>query len=119
MRILLKIFAVLILGILLSACGNIGKPFTALSTVTENQSSLSLPANAVQLNWVANAGEQTGFTIQQSTDGITYSNVQTLSEPARSAVVSVTRGQTYYFKVQGFNSIGPSPATTNVTVAVP
>ncbi len=119
MKFPLRVFALLILGTLLSACGNIGKPFTALSTVTDNQSSLSVPANAVQLNWVANAGEQTGFTIQQSTDGITYTTVQTVNEPARSAVVSVARGQTYSFKVQGFNSIGPSPSTTNVTVAVP
>lgn len=102
------------LTMLCAGCTSGFSPYSNLS-----QSSLSSspynPANPqMQLTWKANRGEQQGFYIEQSTDGKTYSQIQIVPDGVSSTKVSVVKGQKYYFRVRGYNQVGPSPYSSIV-----
>jgi hypothetical protein len=72
-----------------------------------------------KLQWTSNKGEQQGFYVEESTDGTHFSQVLTVPDGTNSVVVTVpTAGQTYYFRVRGYNQAGTSPYTSIVKVAM-
>lgn len=68
----------------------------------------------MQLNWKSNVGEQQGFYIEQSTDGVSYTQIQDIPDGVNTTNVNVTRGQMYYFRMRGYNQAGPSAYSTIV-----
>ncbi len=109
-----RVFILLVSILFLSGCSKSGLKLSNTGAFASSQ-----PITAVELNWVANQGEQDGFTVLQSPDGINFNTVQTIKEPLRAATVSVSSGKTYYFQVQAYNSTGSSPATTSIVVNIP
>ncbi len=79
----------------------------------------ALPASAIQINltWTDNSTNELGFEIWRSTDGTTYTNINT--SPAGSTSysdASLAVNTTYYYKVRAINTAGNS-AYTNVAGA--
>jgi predicted phage tail protein len=74
---------------------------------------------AVQLSWTASSGGASGYVIEQSTDNVLFTQIQTLNLPSTTTtVVGLTRGRTYYFRIRAYNSVGNSDYSTVVSVPV-
>lgn len=71
----------------------------------------------INLTWVDNSTNETGFRIEQSTNGSTWTQVGTVGTNVRSyAATGLRSATTYYFRVRAFNSGGGSAYTSTVTV---
>jgi galactose oxidase len=69
----------------------------------------AVSASQINLSWTANSSNQTGFNIQQSTDGTNFSQTATVGASVTSySVAGLSCSKKYYFRVQAFNSAGTS-----------
>jgi hypothetical protein len=95
-----------------------------MSTATPMVSPTALVAKvssstAVKLNWSDNSSTETGYKIERSTDGKTFSQINTVGANVESYTSgSLTKGKKYYYRVRGYNSRGNS-SYTNVASATP
>jgi len=72
----------------------------------------------VNLAWTNNASNAAGIVVQRSTDSVSWTTWATLSGTASSYTDrSVSKGQTYYYRVYAYNSLGDS-AYSNVAQVV-
>jgi hypothetical protein len=62
-------------------------------------------AGEIDLSWVNNADNATYIVIQQSTDNVTWTTTATLTDPTITtyAVMGLTQGQIYYFRIAAGN----------------
>jgi hypothetical protein len=66
-------------------------------------------AAAVDLAWLDNAANETGYSIERSTDGANWGAVASLSANATAyADSSVLAGWTYHYRVRAFNTLSSS-----------
>ena len=71
-----------------------------------------------KISWSAALGEQQGFYVEESTDGINFSRVQVVPNGTNTAIVSgLLPGHTYSFRVRAYNQVGNSPYTATVVVS--
>ena len=61
----------------------------------------------------------TGYTLEQSTDGVNFSVEQTLGADATSVTVYGLSQQTYYFRISAFNQAGASGPSQIITAVIP
>jgi len=80
----------------------------------------------INLAWTESSTSQTGFSVQQSTDGSTFTQIATTSASTMSySATGLSAGTTYYYRVTASNSAGSSGyssvvnATTQSTTPVP
>jgi titin len=76
------------------------------------------PTRAV-VSWTSTSSDITGFSIEKSTDGISFAVATTTASFLRSySDTAVTSSTTYYYRVRSVNQAGYSPysATTSVTM---
>ncbi|MDB5326620.1 MAG: cellulose-binding family, partial [Phycisphaerales bacterium] len=77
----------------------------------------NIRSNAVALNWTDNAASETGFTIERSTDGVSWTQVASALGNATSYDVTGLAALTrYWFRVRAGNATGGS-AYTNIASA--
>ena len=99
------------------------------TTVDLPQAPTSLAANAasvseITLTWTAGSTNHDGFTIERSTDGVTFILVGAATEPTYT-VQNLAPDTTYYFRVQALNVAGKSAysatasATTTASATAP
>ena len=75
--------------------------------------------NQVNLAWVNNATNQTGFTVERSTDATNFAMITSLDDTARTySDTTVVAGTTYTYRVYAVNAAGPS-AYSNTASATP
>lgn len=83
----------------------------------------AVSGSEVQLAWSDNSTDESGFTVEQSTDGVNFVAVRTTAADATSATVSgLAAVTTYHFRVFSSNSAGNSAASnvaTATTLAAP
>ena len=108
---------------LLALCGQgcIGSGGTAAST-TSVGTSVTLPSGPgkIQISWNANAGEQTGFYVEASSDGVNFAQVETVPDGTTTATVSgLATSTTYYLRIRGYNQAGDSPYTQTLVAKIP
>jgi hypothetical protein len=76
--------------------------------------------NKVSLAWTDNATNESGFKIERSTNGTDFVVISTLAADTRSYTdSSVVAQTTYYFRVQAYNSTGPSAYSSTINVTTP
>jgi hypothetical protein len=82
------------------------------------QQTVTLPGNAsATLSWTAQAGQQLGFLIEQSKDGLSFSQIQTVLDGINNVTITgLLAGQKYFFRVRSYNLTGDSPYSTVVNV---
>jgi len=72
-------------------------------------------ATQVDLAWVDNAGNETGFRIDRAVDGTTFTTLATLAANVTAySDMTVLANATYWYRVYAVNAIGPSPQPSNV-----
>lgn len=104
---------------------------SASATVTVNLAPPAAPTGLtakvrkgrVTLNWTNKANNETGFYIEMSRDGVTWTTLANIASTASvgtllswtSAVLSSGK---YYFRVVAYNAAGSSPPSNVVTITV-
>lgn len=72
-------------------------------------------SSQVVLNWTSNKGEQQGFDVEESTDGVNFTQTQTVPDGTNTASITVSNPtQKYYFRIRGYNQAGFSPYSPTV-----
>lgn len=82
----------------------------------------TITTTSMRLTWTDNASTETGFKIEQSADGSTYTQIDTTTANiATYSITSLTCNTLYYFRVRAFNTGGNSDysTTNNTTSACP
>jgi hypothetical protein len=83
-------------------------------------SAVAVSAGRVNLHWYDNSNNETGFVIQRSRDGSTWSTVAQVAANVTSvADFSTTRRTTYHYRVLALNALGLSAPTNVVTIRTP
>lgn len=83
-----------------------------------NLTIVTVTSASVSLDWTDNALNESGFYLERSGDGISFSTIATLGANTTKWTDSgVAAGQTYYYRICAFNSFGESDYS-NVAKAV-
>ncbi len=78
----------------------------------------SASASAIRLKWSDNATGETGYSVERSTDGITFAAIRTLPANAKSFTdTTVIPGATYTYRVRAFNDISNSFPSNTVSAS--
>jgi titin len=90
------------------------QPPSAPSNLRATASSTS----TIRLSWQDNASNESGFTVEKSTDNSTFAVLSTISTPNTTAcdATGLSPGTTYWFRVKAWNSAGSSAPTASVSV---
>lgn len=100
-----------------------GYRVSSTATAPAAPSSMAVQSAAydkVTVGWTDNAANETGFTVQRSNDGVTFSDVATLGADARSySDATVAERSSYYYRVRAFNSSGASSFSNTASVTTP
>ncbi len=74
----------------------------------------------VSLAWLQTSSDETGFLIQRSTDGTTFTDLTTLPADSTSYIdTAVQAGVTYTYQVAAFNLGGPSAFSNSASATIP
>jgi len=108
----------------------VGAPTSAVPANPSTLTATVLAGPQVRLNWVDNATNETGFSVERCTQSATvtcllaadYAQIAIAPPKNNTGATSyidatVTPGNTYFYRVFAVNAIGPSAAPTNQTSA--
>ncbi|MFO1457880.1 MAG: metallophosphoesterase [Verrucomicrobiota bacterium] len=86
-----------------------------------NLTALPSGSTAVNLRWMDNATNETGFRVERSPNGVDWTGVASPGTDSTSYTDSagLKPGSTYWYKVRAFNSAGDSSDATPVSVTLP
>jgi hypothetical protein len=105
------------------AAYRVGSSSTVAPSVPSAPSGLaarSVAWNQVVVGWTDTSSNETGFKVERSLDGVTFTEVATLGAGAVSySDVAVTATSNYYYRVRAYNSIGGSSFTNTLGVTTP
>lgn len=111
--------------------GDVGQ-YTVSGTIIANVNGVNAPTNLtatavstsqINLAWTDNATNETGYTVERSSDGATWSSLATLAAGSISyADGSLVAGTSYFYRVRAFNASANSDysnvaSTTTVPTA--
>jgi phosphodiesterase/alkaline phosphatase D-like protein len=96
----------------------------SLPAAPSNLSATAISASEIDLSWTNNATNQTGFAIQRSTDGTTFTPLATVAANVTSFKdMGLTANTQYFYRVQATNGNGGSPfsnvASATTSTGVP
>jgi hypothetical protein len=84
----------------------------APSTLTAS----ALSGSQIRLNWKDNSSDETGFKIERSTNGSSWSQIATVGANATTyTATGLKKRTTYYFRVRAYNSAGNSAYTNTAS----
>ncbi|MBI2919121.1 MAG: fibronectin type III domain-containing protein [Chloroflexi bacterium] len=76
-------------------------------------------ATRIDLTWTDSADNESGFRIERSTDGTSFTTLDTVAAGAAAlSDTTVTAGGTYFYRVVAFNGAGDSAASNVLEMAV-
>jgi subtilisin family serine protease len=74
----------------------------------------------INLTWADNSSDETGYKVERSADGLTFTQLTTLAVNSTSyASTSLTGGKKYYYRVRAYNANGNSAYTAVATATTP
>jgi len=89
-----------------------------LASNPQGSGSQSGPSNQINLTWTSNLGEQVGFYIEKSTDGVNFIQILTVPDGTNTATIVAPNSGKYYFRIRGYNQAGDSPYTQVVSESI-
>ena len=100
-----------------SSFSNVASATTTLAAPT-SLSATTASTSQINLAWTNNSGSDTGFHIDRSTDGVTFTAVGTVAASVTTfSDTGLTDGMTYYYEVQAFNTAAGDSTFSNVASA--
>ena len=74
-----------------------------------NLTARSVSSSQIDLAWTDNSGNETGFKVEQSTNGTSFAQI-TVAGPnvTRYSDTGLTRGTRYWYRVRAFNASADS-----------
>ena len=109
-----KLTGALVLALALSGCSKFQTSLAGSSSLFSQS-----PSGEALVSWHSVPGGQTGFTIEQSSDGQSYSQIQQVPDGTNSVIIGgLKSGQTYYFRMRSYNQTGFSPYTQVAAIVV-
>jgi hypothetical protein len=109
-------------GVISSAFSNTATATAIGPPAAPSSLTVSLVVRTATLQWIDNANNETGFTIQRATNSAFNRGLTTINVGANVVTRQVTglsRRQTYYFRVRASNSYGTSAWSNVVSVTTP
>ena len=95
-------------------------PPTQPPAAPTNLTATALGQSQVQLKWVNNANNQSGFKIERSTDGVNFTQIAVAAASATSYLDTTASPSTqYFYRVRATNSVGDSAYTNVANVMTP
>jgi hypothetical protein len=80
-------------------------------------SGIAVSRRQINLSWVDTSANETGFRVERSTNGSTWTQVGTVGVNVRSyAATGLASNTTYSFRVRAYNASGNSAYTSVVAV---
>jgi hypothetical protein len=80
-------------------------------------SGVAVSRTQINLSWTDNSTNETGFVVQRSTNGFTWTQVGNLGANATSfSSTGLRRNTLYYYRVRSFNASGSSAFTPTIAV---
>lgn len=96
---------------------------TAAPKAPSNLTAVAASTSAINLSWTDNSGDEAGFKVRRSTDGVNWSEIAALGPNAASfSSTNLNAGTRYNYEVYAYNSAGNSPDSniaTATTAAAP
>ncbi|MBI4282907.1 MAG: c-type cytochrome [Chloroflexi bacterium] len=102
-------------------CHQVAPP-VSIPAAPSSLTALAASAGEVNLSWVDNSADETGFRIERATNSVFLTNLISTSVVANTAAYSdttTTGSTTYYYRVFAANSAGDSPASNTALVTTP
>ncbi len=106
--------------------GDVGQ-YTVSGTIVTSANSVRTPSGLVaatqstsqiNLSWIDNATNETGFRVDRSLDGVNWTTIATLGSNSTSfSALDLTAGTNYAFRVSAFNVTSVSDFSNVVTTA--
>src|SRR3954447_24893725 len=85
-----------------------------------NLTAASASSTSVSLKWSDNSTRETGYKVERSTDGTTFSQVSVVGANTVSFTdTGRTTGKKYYYRVRAYADVGGTSSPTNVASATP
>ncbi len=107
----------------LVASYRVGGTSTVTPTAPAAPSGLAVQSvlyNRVTIGWTDNASNETGFKVERSADGVTFTEIATLGADTRGfSDAAVAARTSYYYRVRAYNSVGASAYSITVKVTTP
>jgi hypothetical protein len=92
-------------------------PATTAPTAPSNLSASAQSSSSIKLSWTDNATNETGFKLERSLDGQSFSQIATLGENTTSFTdTGLNANTTYSYRVRAYNGVGDS-AYSNIAQA--
>jgi hypothetical protein len=93
---------------------------TTLPAGPSGLTATAITSSQINLQWIDHASNESGYAIEESTDGVHFAQIGTAAVHATSFPVSGLQPEsTYAFRVRAFNTAGNSPFTRTVTATTP
>ena len=90
---------------------------TAIPAPPSGLGATKLSNTSIRLNWTDNSNNETGFRVQRSTNGTTWSTITTTAAGATTYTnTGLTHGQIYYYRVKALGAAGNSAYTSVVNI---
>lgn len=84
-------------------------PSPTTPSAPSNLTATAVSTAQINLSWNDNAANESGFKVEQSTDGTTFSQIATVSANVTSySSTGLTRNRNYYYRVRSYNATGNS-----------
>ena len=92
-----------------TASATTSAPPTSVPAAPSGLNATAVSSSQINLTWTDNANNESGFRIEQSTDGTNFTQIATAGSNAVSfSVTGLSASTTYFYRVASFNSAGTS-----------
>ncbi|KAA3660891.1 MAG: T9SS C-terminal target domain-containing protein [Calditrichaeota bacterium] len=84
----------------------------------DNLTGSAISSTAIDLSWSDNSDNETGFKVQKSTDGSTWSEIATVTD-SNYSWTGANQSTTYTFRIYAYNENGNSNYSNTVNITTP
>ncbi|MBA2526154.1 MAG: fibronectin type III domain-containing protein, partial [Pyrinomonadaceae bacterium] len=90
-------------------------PTPSPPTAPSNLVGAALSASQISLTWSDNSYDETGFQIERSTNGITFTAIAIVAPETINYVDGgLTSNTFYHYRIRAFNAVGSSTSSNSV-----
>ena len=93
---------------------------TTVPAVPSGLSATAASRTQINLTWVDASSDETGFKVERSTNGTTFTQIAAPAQNATSfSSTGLTKNKTYWYRVRATNAVGDSPYSNTASAKTP